>query len=263
MFTGGAMMANETRFNRKSDEYKRFRPGYPDQLLKDIYKENNLNGNSVIADIGSGTGIMTKQLLNLGIKVFAVEPNEDMRMAANETLKEYKDLTFVDGSAEKTTLKDNCVDMVVVAQAFHWFDVESFRNECQRILKPDGKVAIISNERVLEDLTHQEIAVAYRKYSPNFKGFSNGLMGSMDLYDNFFAYGYSHKTYDNPLIYDKGNFIGRHLSSSFSLTKSDEFYPMLVEALSKIFDRHSTNGYLNLPNITNYRCGVCEIIKCL
>lgn len=99
-------MANETNFNGKSVVYSKFRPDYPDQLLKDLITDNNLHQNSVVADIGSGTGIMTKKLLEFGFKVFAVEPNDEMRVAASDNLKDYKQLILVNGSAENTTLKD-------------------------------------------------------------------------------------------------------------------------------------------------------------
>lgn len=252
------MMANETNFNGKSVVYSKFRPDYPDQLLKNLITDNNLHQNSVVADIGSGTGIMTKKLLEFGFKVFAVEPNDEMRVAASDNLKDYKQLILVNGSAENTTLKDNSVDIIVVAQAFHWFDAVSFRKECQRLLKPGGKVVIISNERVAEDKINKEIAEVYRKYCPNFKGFSNGMMETVGIYENFFEEGYTFKSYGNPLIYNQSSFIGRHLSSSFSLTKEDELYSKLVEALSNIFERNSENGVLTLPNITKYRCGVVK-----
>lgn len=248
-------MTNEKKFNGKSDVYSKFRPDYPDQLLKDLKIENKLDENSVIADIGAGTGIMTKKLLDLGFNVVVVEPNEEMRKVSIDNLKDYKHFVSVNGSAENTTLKNYSVDMIVVAQAFHWFDVGNFRKECQRIVKAEAKIAIISNERVTEHILNKEIADTYQKYCPNFKGFSNGLMGSDDIYDTFYQKGYSIKTYENPLIYNKNNFIGRHLSSSFSPNQDDELYPMLVESLGDIFDKHSKNGYLTLPNHTKCRCG--------
>jgi len=250
------MMTNEKKFNGKSEVYSKYRPDYPDQLVKDLVAKNKLNKKSMIADIGSGTGIMTAKLLNLGIKVFAVEPNKEMRNTAIENLKDYKGFFSVSGSAENTTIDENSIDLIVVAQAFHWFNVEEFRKECQRILKPSGIVALVSNERLIEDEITKDIAAAYRKYCPDFKGFSNGLMDASEIYDTFFEEGYTLNTYDNPIIYTKSSFIDRHLSSSFSLKPDDEFYPMLVESLRNIFERHEKNGYLTLSNITKCRCGV-------
>ncbi|MFT8323005.1 MAG: class I SAM-dependent methyltransferase [Bacillus sp. (in: firmicutes)] len=248
-------MNNESKFNGKSIVYSKYRPDYPEQLVIDLIIENKLNKNSLIADIGSGTGIFTKKLLDFSLNVYAVEPNEVMRNVAEDKLQEYKCFTSVEGSAENTTLLDSSVDFITVAQAFHWFDLENFQRECQRIQKNVGKVAIISNERITETSINKEIADTYQRFCPNFNGFSNGTLAFQDVYDAFFKENYSVKTYNNPLLYSKENFIGRHLSSSFSLTKDEELYPMLVESLSGIFEKYSKNGYLTLPNITKCRCG--------
>ncbi|WEG10983.1 class I SAM-dependent methyltransferase [Pullulanibacillus sp. KACC 23026] len=243
------------RFNKKSLLYSKFRPDYPDQLVIDLKNDNHLTSQSYIADIGSGTGILTKKLLDSGFKVYAVEPNDEMRRTAEVDLQHYEQFTSVNGSAEHTTLADRSVDLITVAQAFHWFDLEQFRKEAQRIIKPSGKVAVISNERIIHTAINQDIAAVYKRYCPNFIGFSNGLLGAEDIYDSFFAEDYSVMSYENPLIFNKEQFIGRHLSSSFALTVEDEFYPMLVEALNALFDKYSQNGEIKVPNVARCRNG--------
>ncbi|WP_182102035.1 class I SAM-dependent methyltransferase [Niallia taxi] len=251
-------MDNNTKFNGKAKVYAAFRPYYPEQLLNDLFTECELSINSTAADIGAGTGILTKQLLDLGLTVFAVEPNEDMRQAATGLLKDYKGITLVNGAAENTTLPEHSVDLVTAAQSFHWFNEEEFHKECQRILKKDGKVAIIANERVNEASVNLEIADVYRRYCPNFNGFSNGLNGSQEIYDSFFNRNYHEIVYDYPLKYNKATFIGRHLSSSFALQEGDKQYPMLVEALAALFDKYGENGLLSIPNLTKCRYGVVQ-----
>jgi len=253
-------MTNITKFNGKSIVYSKFRPDYPNELIMDMISENKLKEDSIVADIGSGTGIMTKKLLDHGFKVFAVEPNTEMRKVAEDKLEKYKHFIPVEGSAENTTLLKSSVDFITVAQAFHWFDLKRFQKECQRILKIDGKVAIISNERMTTSI-NQEIEVAYKRFCPDFNGFSNGLNNSQEIYDRFFKENYSVKIYENPLSYNKNDFIGRHLSSSFSLTKDDKYYPNLVEALSSIFEKYSKNGIVAVPNLTKYRCGYVDLIS--
>ncbi len=201
---------------------------------------------------------MTKILLDSGLCVIAVEPNEDMLKIAIDNLKGYRNFISVKGTAEDTSLETKSVDFIVAAQAFHWFDVLKFRKECKRILKTGGKAAIISNERVTEDIINKEIAAAYQKFCPNFIGFSNGLIDSIERYDSFYEKGYALKSYENPLTYDKNSFIGRHLSSSFALTEGDELYRKLVDSLANIFERHSRNGVLTLANMTKYWCGVLK-----
>ncbi|MBB2479364.1 class I SAM-dependent methyltransferase [Bacillus sp. APMAM] len=253
-------MTNITKFNGKSIVYSKFRPDYPNELVMDMIFENKLKEDSIVADIGSGTGIMTKKLLDHGFKVFAVEPNTEMRKVAEEKLKKYKLFISVEGSAENTTLLKRSVDFITVAQAFHWFDLKRFQKECQRILKTHGKVAIISNERMTGTSINQKIEIVYKRFCPDFNGFSNGLNNSEEIYDRFFKENISVKIYENPLSYNKEGFIGRHLSSSFSLTKDDKYYPNLVEALSNIFEKYSKNGIISVPNLTKYRCGCVKII---
>ncbi|TRZ39520.1 class I SAM-dependent methyltransferase [Niallia circulans] len=248
-------MDNNTKFNGKAKVYAAYRPDYPKQLLNDLISECELSINSTVADIGAGTGILTKQLLDLELTVFAVEPNEDMRQAAIELLKDYKCNTLVNGAAENTTLPPNSVDLVTAAQSFHWFNKEEFHKECQRILKKGGKVAIIANERIDEASVNLEIADVFRRYCPKFNGFSNGLNGSQEVYDSFFNRNYQEIIYEYPLKYNKSTFIGRHLSSSFALKEGDKQFSMLVEALAAIFDKYGENGLLYMPNVTKCRYG--------
>ncbi len=115
------------RFSNRVENYVKYRPGYPREVLDLFRDEMNLTENSVIADIGSGTGISAKLFLENGNEVFGVEPNAAMRGAAEEFLREFPKFKSVDGTAENTNLPDNSVDLVVAAQAFHWFDKDKTR----------------------------------------------------------------------------------------------------------------------------------------
>ena len=139
---------NTHRFDGKSEIYAKARPKYAPELF--VYLQNTLHipAGSVFADIGSGTGIFTEQLLDCGYYVYAVEPGEDMRRKAEEKLSGNEHFTSIDGTASNTHLPNNSVDYITAAQAFHWFDAEAFREECRRILKPGGKVVIAYNSRV-------------------------------------------------------------------------------------------------------------------
>ncbi|MBU7592868.1 class I SAM-dependent methyltransferase [Metabacillus halosaccharovorans] len=250
-------MDHTNRFNGKADTYSKFRPSYPDELITNLITDYNLNERSHIADIGSGTGILTKKLVDFNLKVIAVEPNADMRRIAESQLKDNKLFTSINGTAENTTLNSNIVDFITVAQAFHWFDLQSFKKECQRILKPMGKVMIISNSRVTDSKIMKDIISIYTKYSPDFIGFSNGLDDSPETYEEFFfEKEYKFTSYDYPLIYNKQSFIGRHLSASYAPKREDKEYPMFIEELSYIFEKYHNSGFITLPNVTKTRCGL-------
>ena len=137
---------NVNKFTGKAKIYNKYRSSYPVQCIDDIIASNPSNKNMIIADIGAGTGKLTELFLKRGIKVIAVEPNHDMINIAKENLSEYGNLIkFNEESAENTKIENNSVDVITVAQAFHWFDKELFKNECRRILKENGNIAIMWN----------------------------------------------------------------------------------------------------------------------
>ena len=123
-----------TRFNNRVDDYKKFRPSYPAEILEPI-KEIGLTSDSKLADVGSGTGIFTSILLKSGCQVFAVEPNDLFRESSELNLSQYPNFKSVNGTGENTTLPPDSLDIITVAQAFHWFDIEKSRKEFIRILK--------------------------------------------------------------------------------------------------------------------------------
>src|SRR5271165_1995784 len=130
------------RFSNRVADYVRYRPSYPPALLDLLAKECRLRPVHVIADIGSGTGLLSKLFLDHGNRLYGVEPNAEMRVAGEEFLRDYPTFTSVPGSAEATTLQPSSIDFITVGQAFHWFDVAAAQQEFRRILKPDGWVVV-------------------------------------------------------------------------------------------------------------------------
>lgn len=141
------MKTNTTRFSDRVDDYKKYRPGYPEQLIQLLHDKIGLDKKSIVADIGSGTGISSTLFLNNGNMVYAVEPNAEMRAAAESDLSGNKNFYSIDGTSEKTDLPDQSVDIVFCAQAFHWFDQQKAKIEFNRILKPAGHVVLVWNVR--------------------------------------------------------------------------------------------------------------------
>ena len=135
------------RFSNRVANYVKYRPGYPKEILDVFRDEMNLRTDSIIADVGSGTGISSKVFLENGNKVHGVEPNAAMREAAEEFLNNFPQFESVDGTSEATNLPDDSVDFIIAAQAFHWFEPNKTRPEFKRILREGGYVALIWNER--------------------------------------------------------------------------------------------------------------------
>ena len=136
-----------TRFSSRVDDYVKYRPGYPGAILDFLRHECGLTRDSIIADVGSGTGKLTELFLKNGNQVFGIEPNQEMREAGERLLKPYPNFRSLAATAEATTLQNQSVDIITAGQAFHWFNRETTRQEFLRILKPGGWVALIWNDR--------------------------------------------------------------------------------------------------------------------
>lgn len=248
---------NEKKFDGMGKIYSKYRPSYAEEFIDYLYSEVGLTEESVIADIGSGTGILTKQLLARKSKVFAVEPNDDMREIAQADLKHYKNFVSVNATAENTSLQPKSVDFITVAQAFHWFDVKGFKAECERILKPDGKVILVWNCRDEESKMVIDNDEVNRRFCPDFKGFTGGTRGNVEqnVLKEFFSGGYEERVFDNDITYEIDGFLGRNMSSSYSLKENDDDHAAYLEALEDVFDKHSVNGVAIMPNFTQCYVG--------
>ncbi|MDM8150053.1 class I SAM-dependent methyltransferase [Priestia megaterium] len=249
-------MKSTDKFTDKAEVYAKYRPSYPYEYIEYLITEAGLNQDCIIADIGSGTGILSRQLIEKGFPVIGVEPNDDMRSVAEQSLKLDSRFISIKATAENTTIKDDSLDLVTVAQAFHWFDKEKFKLECQRILKQDAKVALVWNSRDGSSDINKESAEVCQKYCPNFKGFSGGIEETPVVYQQFFKDGkYDFRNFRNDLQFDFNGFLGRYLSASYSPKKTDKEYNPFIAALSNLFEKYSKNGKVVIPNNTRSYLG--------
>ena len=159
------MFDSTKRFSSRVANYVRFRPGYPAAIVELLRREYELADASEVADIGSGTGLLSRDFLDAGLAVTGVEPNREMREAGDALLTGYARFRSVDGTAEATTLGDSSVDLITAAQAFHWFDVDATRREWLRVLRPNGAVALIWNERLVETPFMREVEAITDKFA--------------------------------------------------------------------------------------------------
>lgn len=243
-------MDSTQKFSGLANEYTVGRPTYANQFIESLYSRYGFGEQSVIADIGSGTGKFARQLLEKGSFVYCVEPNGDMRNIAIEELGEYKGFRAVDGNASETKLDEKSVDFITVAQAFHWFDVASFKKECKRILRDNGLVLLIWNTRDMSSGVNQDSYAIYSTYCPDFKGFSGGIQKDDVRIRQFFGDKYEYVEFDNPIYFDKNKFISRSLSGSYSLREGDENYSEYLAALYKLFEKYAKENVITMDNKT-------------
>ena len=241
-------MSNIHRFDGKGEIYAAARPKYNDKLFDFFENTLNIPRGAVFADIGSGTGIFSEQLLHRGYRVFAVEPNADMRKKAEEKLSKHPNFTSINGEDGNMNLPDNTADCITAAQAFHWFDQAAFKKECLRVLNLNGKVIIIYNSRDINAECTKALANLHSEYSPDFHGFSNGI--GDEKCQSFFAGKCSIFRADNSQTYTKDTYINRVLSSSYALKPEDSRYEEYINKIGGLFDKFSVSGRLTVPVYT-------------
>ncbi|MBR4344320.1 MAG: class I SAM-dependent methyltransferase [Lachnospiraceae bacterium] len=241
-------MNTTNKFDGYSKKYTVGRPGYAKEMIDCLYNEYGMSATSVIADIGSGTGKFARHLLERKSEVYCVEPNDDMRMEAENELYMFSNFHSIKGDAENTTLEDNAVDFITTAQAFHWFNVQRFKQECARILKDNGKAVLIWNMRDESDPLNQELYRIFIEYCPDFKGFGGGIVKDDPRIKLFFNSQYDYISFDNPLYYDREKFIARSLSGSYSLKEGDRGFDDYFKEIESIFNKYVRDGIISIGN---------------
>jgi SAM-dependent methyltransferase len=229
-----------SRFSDRVENYVRYRPGYPADVLRALKNECGLEPQHVVADIASGTGIWTRMLLENGNPVFGVEPNAEMRQAGERLLAQFERFTSVAGTAEATTLPDHSVDFITSAQAAHWFDPAKARREFVRILKPAGWLVLLWNERLTDSTPF------LRDYEHLLLTFGTDyaeVRHEHTMVNEFFGSApYQERAFANRQEFEYEGIEGRLLSSSYVPRPGDAKYEPMLRELRKIFDKHAVGG---------------------
>jgi ubiquinone/menaquinone biosynthesis C-methylase UbiE len=246
------------RFSRVVDNYVNYRPNYPKGIIDILESNYNISSDKVIADIGFGTGKLSEIFLENGFTVFGVEPNKEMREAGSKILSKYidsKKLLVYDGTAEETKLQYDSIDLVIVGQAFHWFDLEKTKLEFRRILKQDGLVMLVWNSRK----NNTPFLQAYEDYLTNnvseysmytHKNVTEETTRISSFYDQ-----YQQFKLENQQIFDKKSFIGRFLSSSYSPKPEENEYSKIITGLEELFDKYAIENKVSFLYDTEISIG--------
>jgi SAM-dependent methyltransferase len=239
------------RFSNRVADYVRYRPGYPRAVLDLLRDECGLTPESVVADVGSGTGILTQLFLENRNLVYGVEPNTEMRQAGEEFLAGYPKFRSIAASAEATTLPDESMDFIAAAQAFHWFEPATTSAEFRRILRPHGWVAIIANHRKKDTTPFLRAYEALLcKFGTDYGKVAETYPSAARMAEFFGAGKFHEHTAPNRQVFDFDGLSGRLRSSSYAPPPEDPSHKPMLDALRKLFDSHANRGTVSFDYVT-------------
>ncbi len=248
------------RFSDRVENYVRYRPGYPEEILQTLRAETGLSPASAVADLGSGTGISAELLLREGCTVYAVEPNAEMRTAAEARLGENPGFHSVAGTAEATTLPERSVALVTAGQAFHWFDIPRTRAECLRILQPGGWATLFWNVRRTGSTpflrAYEELLLTY---GTDYARVRHENVGPDVLGEFFGPGGYRTAVFFNVQSFDLEGLTGRLLSSSYTPGPGHPNHAPMLEELTRIFHTYQEEGRVRFEYDTEMFYGRPEV----
>jgi SAM-dependent methyltransferase len=231
------------RFSNRVDNYVKYRPGYPAEILDLLRSKCGLTADSIVADIGSGTGILTELFLKNGNSVFGVEPNREMREAAERLLQACPKFHSLDGTAEVTGLDNGSIDLITAGQAYHWFDPVATRKEFCRILKPGGWVVLVWNDRRTDSTAFlRDYEQLLQDYGTDYRQVDHKQIDRTALGKFYGAGQFSEQVFENLQHFDFEGLKGRLLSSSYVPENGDPKFGPMLEALEKIFRKYAVKN---------------------
>jgi len=231
------------RFTSRVDDYVRYRPGYPPEIVERLRCVAGLTAADAVADLGAGTGIFTALLLPYAGRVYAVEPNAAMRAAAEARLGRAANFTAVAAPAEATTLPDASVDLVTAAQAFHWFDAAAVGRECRRILRPGGLVALVWNERDTAGSAFlRDYEALLRRHAPDYDRIHARQTDAAAVAAFFAPGGCDTFGAANVQHFDLPGLLGRTASSSYAPAAGTPAHTAFAADLTALFRTHARDG---------------------
>jgi ubiquinone/menaquinone biosynthesis C-methylase UbiE len=243
-----------TRFSNRAENYSKYRPEYPAAVLALLKKRCEFTREFVVADVGSGTGILSELFLKSGNLVYGIEPNKEMRDAAEHLLRAYPRFHSLNGAAEAVPLEDQSVHLVAAGQAFHWFDPKRARAEFSRILKPGGWMVITWNERQKASSPflkeYEELLI---RYGTDYKEVSQAYPKPAALKAFFAPSEMQTAQFENTQTFDLEGTRGRLLSASYAPDETHPNHKPMMEKLARIFERHQTAGRI----LFEYKTHIC------
>jgi ubiquinone/menaquinone biosynthesis C-methylase UbiE len=243
------------RFSSRAEDYLRYRPGYPAEVIPLLRHECDLCPGHLIADMGSGTGFLSELFLKNGNRVDGIEPNAERRKAGDEYLASYDGFVSVDASAEATTLDETSIDFITAGQAFHWFEADATRTEFRRIMKSDGWIVILWNDRQMDTpfaSAYEELLV---KYGVDYMHVREAYPDMHNVKQFFGSAPFSQHCLSTAQAMDWEGLAGRLHSSSYAPQEGHPNYAPMMAALEQLFQANQKNGVVRMEYATHVYIG--------
>lgn len=246
------------RFSDRVGYYVRSRPGYPTVLVDRLEQATGLavGPDCTIADVGSGTGLSSGMFLARGATVFAVEPNAEMRRAAESAWGGDPNFRSLDGRSEATTLPPTSVDLVVAGQAFHWFDRPATRREFANIARPPGWVALFWNTRRAHGSAFsQGYERLIAEFGTDYRSVRHENIDAAELAEFYGNGNFTTMKFDNRQTVDADGFRARLLSSSYLPGDGHPRREAMLAAADRLFTDHQSSGHVEIEYDTELYVG--------
>lgn len=248
------------RFSGRTEVYQKYRPSYPKEILGALSAGTGFSSDWVVADIGAGTGKLSELFLNNGNHVIGVEPDACMREASIAAFSQGFPFAAVHGYAENTGLPDECCDIVVVGQAFHWFDPAHTRAEFSRILGRPRWVALIWNRRLIDSSPFQsEYESILRSHALDYSDKNHRHLSDRDIASFFSPSNFQHIRLPNHQTLDLEGLKGRVLSASYTPVAGRPGHTALMREIEMLFEVHQVNGRVTFEYETGLYWGNLDI----
>jgi len=233
------------RFSGRVTDYVKYRPSYPAAIIDLLRAECGLTADSIVADVGSGTGLLAELFLKASNRVLGIEPNREMREAGEQLLRGYERFLSIDATAEATTLADHSVNFVTAGQSFHWFDRERVGAEFARILRSPGWAVLIWNERRIDStLFLRSYEQLLRTYSPEYGQVDHKLVDQNVIQAAFPAVPFKLRSFENRQYFDLEGVMGRLMSSSYAPEAGHPNHAPMMAELTALFQKYQLSGQI-------------------
>jgi len=248
------MKNNVASFTGRVEEYAKYRPGYPEQIISLLENKMEFDESKDVADVGCGTGRLSRLFLTNGNLVFGVEPNEEMRLMSEKLLSKFINFVSVDGTAEVTKLATSSVDIVSVGQAFHWFDLKKTKKEFKRVLRKDGHVVIVWNERTNSSQVMKAVNKILKSLNQEHEEAEKNLVDKKLLSAFFGVAKVGSCTIPNYQMLDLAGLKGRIQSISY-VPESGNENKKIMDEIKDVFEKYNNGGMVKIEYTTRVYYG--------